>query len=240
MVSSINNNIATAFYAQANIATATTESAASVARLSSGNRIVEASDDVTALAIGTSLGTNIGALKTAQTNARQGTSLLQVADGALSQIQSILSQQQSIANQAQSGSLTDTDRGFLNQQFQALSSEIDALATGTTFNGVTLIDGSIATGGSNEPLQNTTFGSTGANAAATIGGFSGTANVTAAAFALDSTTFNDTSFAGNLSQGVFTAAGDGGNGGSSQAFQIGCTIGGSVYTGLSWPPAALR
>lgn len=147
MANSINTNIA-AYYAQANITAASLAASSSVARLSSGNRIVQASDDVAALATGTSLLTTVSALRSAQTNASQGTSLLQVADGALAQIQSILQQQKSIALQAGSGSLTNTDRGFLNQQFQALAQEIDILATSTTFNGVALLNGSLSTGAS--------------------------------------------------------------------------------------------
>ena len=143
MTSSINTNIA-AFYAQANIAAASNSATSSVARLSSGNRIVQASDDVAALATGTSLQSQVSALKAAQTNASQGTSLLQVADGALAQIGNILQQQQSLALQAGAGSLTDTDRGFLNEQFQALSTEINTLASSTTFNGVNLVDGSLS------------------------------------------------------------------------------------------------
>jgi flagellin len=143
MSNSINTNIA-AYFAQANITKASNAAASSVARLSSGNAIVNASDNVAALAVGTSLATQVSALKTAQSNAAQGTSLLQVADGALSQIQSILQTQRSIALQAASGSLTNTDRGFLNQEFQALSDEINSLTSSTTFNGVNLIDGSLA------------------------------------------------------------------------------------------------
>ena len=155
MSTSINTNIA-AYFAQANIAAASVSAQSSISRLSSGNAIVQASDNVAGLATGTSLATQVNALRTAQTNASQGSSLLQVADGALAQIQTILQQQQSVALQAKAGSLTNTDRGFLNQQFQALSNEINILATGTTFNGVNLIDGSIATGGStsSNPLQN--------------------------------------------------------------------------------------
>ena len=145
MVNSINSNIA-AYFAQANISAASNNSAASVARLSSGNRIVKSSDDVAALSIGTSLQTGVSTLKVALTNASQGTSLLQVADGALAQINTILQQQKAIALQAASGSLTNVDRGFLDQQFQALSSEIDSIASSTTFNGVQLINGSLSTG----------------------------------------------------------------------------------------------
>jgi flagellin len=142
-ISSINTNIA-AQYAQQNISAASSLAQSSVARLSSGNRIVQASDDVAGLTIGTSLQTQVSALNTALVNASQATSLLQVADGALAQIQSILQQQKSIALQAGSGSLTDIDRGFLNQQFQALSDQINNLTSSTTFNSVGLLDGSLS------------------------------------------------------------------------------------------------
>jgi len=143
MSNSINTNIA-AFYAQQNITTASNAATLNVAQLSSGNAIINASDNVAALAIGTSIGSQVSILQTAQTNASQGTSLLQVADGTLAQVQTILQQMQSVANQAQSGSLTNTDRGFLNQEFQSLSAQIDSLSQGTTFNGVQLLNGGIS------------------------------------------------------------------------------------------------
>ena len=144
MANSINTNIS-AYFAQANISAASNSASASVSRLSSGNRIVKASDDVAALSTGTSLRTQVTALKTALTNTAQGTSLLQVADGALSQVTEILQRQKAIALQAGSGSLTDTDRGYLDQEFQALSTEIDRLTGATNFNGVKLLDGALST-----------------------------------------------------------------------------------------------
>lgn len=144
MPNSINTNIS-AYFAQANISTASSAASASVSRLSSGNRIVKASDDVAALSTGTSLRTQVTALKTALTNASQGTSLLQVADGALGQVTEILQRQKAIALQAGSGSLTDTDRGYLDQEFQALTSEIDRLTGATNFNGVKLLNGALST-----------------------------------------------------------------------------------------------
>lgn len=143
MANSINTNIA-AYFAQANLTRASDDASSSVARLSSGNRIVRASDDVASLATGTSLLSTVSALRAAQNNAAQGSSLLQVADGALAQIQNILQQQKSIALQAGSGTLTNTDRGFLNQQFQALTDQINSLSDSTTFNGVQLINGSLS------------------------------------------------------------------------------------------------
>ncbi len=143
MANSINTNIA-AYYAQRNINYAATQSAASVSRLSSGNRIVQASDDVAGLAIGTSLATAVSTLRTALTNASQGVSLLQVADGGLAKIIEILTRQKSISVQATSGTLSDAERGYLNQEFQALASEIDRLTVSTKFNQVAVLDGSLS------------------------------------------------------------------------------------------------
>lgn len=142
MANSINTNIA-AYYAQANISRASNNASSSIARLSSGNRIVKASDDVAALSVGTSLRTQVNTLRTALVNAGQGSSLLQVADGAVSQIVDILQRQKSIATQAVSGSLTGTERGYLNQEFQALTAQIDQISSSTNFNGVNLIGGGL-------------------------------------------------------------------------------------------------
>lgn len=143
-LNSINTNVA-AYFAQANIGKANTASSTSIGRLSSGNRIVQASDDVAGLAAGTSLQTTVTTLRAALTNASQGTSLLQVADGALAEITDILQRQKSLAVQAGSGSLTDVERGFLDQEFQALTSEIDRLVESTSFNGVNLLGGTALT-----------------------------------------------------------------------------------------------
>ncbi len=139
-LNSINTNIA-ALAAQANIGRASTAAGSSIARLSSGNRIVHASDDVASVSAGTSLRTTVTTLKTALLNTSQGSSLLQVADGALSQITDILQRQKAIAVQAGSGTLTSTDRSFLNQEFSNLTEEVQRLSTKTNFNGVSLLDG---------------------------------------------------------------------------------------------------
>lgn len=143
-LNSINTNIA-AYSAQGNIGKASASASASIARLSSGNRITKASDDVAALSIGTSLRTGVTTLKTALLNASQGSSLLQVADGALSQLSEILQRQKAIAVQAGSGSLGTAERGFLNQEFQNLTKEIDRISGSTNFNGVTLLNGGLGT-----------------------------------------------------------------------------------------------
>jgi flagellin len=142
MVTSILSNVA-AYSAQSNISLAANEAAASIARLSSGNRIINASDDVAALATGTSILTKVTALRSALANTSQGTSLLQVADGGLGQIVDILQRQKALAVQAGSGSLTDNNRVLLNQEFQQLSLEVDRIASGTNFNGVNLLNGTL-------------------------------------------------------------------------------------------------
>ena len=135
---SIVSNIS-AFNARGSINLAASDGVSSVSRLSSGERIVRASDDVSGLATGTSLRTQVTSLRTAIANASQGASLLQVVDGSLSQIVDILQRQKAIAVQAGSGSLTDTNRQLLNQEFQSLTQEIDRIANGTSFNGVILL-----------------------------------------------------------------------------------------------------
>lgn len=159
MTNSIITNIS-AQNAQGNIGRASNNASSSIARLSSGNRIVRSSDDVAGLATGTALRTQVTTLRTALANASQGTSLLQVADGGLSQIVDILQRQRAIAAQASSGQLTDSNRSLLNQEFASLSAEIDRISVSTNFNGVALLNGSLGT--------RTALTRTDANAAAAV------------------------------------------------------------------------
>jgi len=142
-LTSISTNIA-AYGAQANIGRAQDKQVASIARLSSGNRIVRASDDAAALVTGTSLRTGVTTLKQALINTSQGSSLLSVADGGLAQITDILQRQKALAVQAGSGSLADSDRAFLDTEFQSLSSEINRLASNTKFSAVNLLNGGLS------------------------------------------------------------------------------------------------
>lgn len=141
-LNSINTNVA-AYFAQQNIGKANSMVSGSVGRLSSGNRIVRASDDVAAMSVGTSLRTTVSTLKMGLLNASQGSSMLQVADGALGKMQDMLLRQKALATQATSGSLTGAERGFLNQEFQNLTQEIDRLVQNTNFNGVNLLGGGL-------------------------------------------------------------------------------------------------
>lgn len=140
---SINTNIS-ALIAQQNLGKADRASQSSIARLSSGNSIIRASDDAAGLAVGTGLRTDVSTLRTALTNTSQANSVLSIADGALFNIGEILQRQKALASQANSGSLSDTERVFLDSEFQKLTLEIDRIADSTNFNGIKLIDGGIA------------------------------------------------------------------------------------------------
>ncbi|MFT7433584.1 MAG: flagellin [Alphaproteobacteria bacterium] len=137
----INTNIS-AMISQRNLASASNRSASSLAKLSSGSRVPTAKDDAAALAVGTGLKIDVTALKAAQVNAQQATSVLQIADGAFGQIGDILNRMKSLATTAQSEQLSSTELGFLNQEFGLLNNEIDRIAGTTQFNGIDLLGGS--------------------------------------------------------------------------------------------------
>ncbi len=141
MVGIVSNNAALS--AQRNLKVSADQSSASIARLSSGNKIIRASDDVAGLAVGTVLRTNVSTLRTALTSTSQASSLLQIADGGLQNIGEILQRQKALAVSANSGSLSNNERAFLNEEFQNLTNEINRLVDGTNFNGIKLLDGAL-------------------------------------------------------------------------------------------------
>ena len=113
----------------------------SLAKLSSGQRIVTARDDAAGLAIGSRLVAQLNALTQCSTNATQASSMLQVADGALSKIGDLLNRMKTLAVQASSGQLGNTERSMIDTEYQDLLSEIDRISNDTSFNGVTLLAG---------------------------------------------------------------------------------------------------
>jgi len=114
----------------------------SLAKLSSGTRVVSAKDDAASLAIGSRLNAEVQAMRQANVNAGQAGSMLQIADGAYGTISDILVRMKSLAVQSSSGQLSATERSVLNTEFTNLRSEIDRIASDTEFNGVALISGS--------------------------------------------------------------------------------------------------
>lgn len=116
-----------------------------LAKLASGSRIVKASDDASSLAIGTRVQSDVTVLDQAATNAANASSILSVADGGMSRIADILQRMKSLATQSNSGSVTDTQRDYIQAEFSQLISEIDGEASGTRYNGESLLDGTSTT-----------------------------------------------------------------------------------------------
>ena len=113
----------------------------SLERLSSGFRINRAGDDAAGLAISENLKAQIRGLKQASRNAQDGVSLVQVAEGSLNEISSILIRLRELAVQAASDTIGPVERQFLNVEYDQLISETDRIADGTEFNGTQLLSG---------------------------------------------------------------------------------------------------
>jgi len=117
-------------------------------KLSSGFRINRAGDDAAGLAISEKMRAQIRGLETAQKNAQDGISLIQTAEGALTEVHSMLNRMTELATQAANGIYDNqVDRRALDDEFQALKSEIDRISQATNFNGQNLLDGSLSAGG---------------------------------------------------------------------------------------------
>jgi flagellin len=110
-------------------------------RLSSGLRVNEAKDDPAGLAIAASMASSVRALKQGSRNGNDGVSLLQTAQGAMSQTLEILQRMREIASQASSGTYGSTDLSNMDAEFQALVGEIDRVQSTSTFNGIDLLNG---------------------------------------------------------------------------------------------------
>jgi flagellin len=113
----------------------------SLAKLASGSRITSAADDASGLAISTRISSDVTALTQAATNASHGTSILQTADGGASNISDMLQRMKALASQSASGTVTDSERTYINAEFSQLIEEIDGLSQSTRYNGESLLDG---------------------------------------------------------------------------------------------------
>ena len=124
----------------------------SLERLASGYRINKAGDDAAGLAISEKLRAKIRGLQVAQRNANDGISLVQVAEGGLNEVQNILVRMRELGVQSASDTIGPRERVYLDNEYQALKSEVDRIANGTDFNGTNLLDG---TGGTLDIQVNT-------------------------------------------------------------------------------------
>jgi flagellin len=117
----------------------------SMAKLSSGFRINKAADDAAGLGIANKLHADVRAVTQASRNAEQANSVLQVAEGATNQIQKIVERMKELGTQAGSDNTDDAGRTRIKAEYDALVSEITAIASTTKFQGKSLIDGNFGT-----------------------------------------------------------------------------------------------
>ena len=139
----INHNL-NAMNAHRNMSGATTAQGKSMEKLSSGLRINRAGDDAAGLAISEKMRSQIRGLNQASRNAQDGISMIQTAEGALSETQAIGQRMRELAVQSANGTYTDEDRALINQEFEQLKSEIDRIANDTEFNGNKVINGNLS------------------------------------------------------------------------------------------------
>jgi flagellin len=142
----INHNIA-ALNTHRQLASASEAQGKSMEKLASGLRINKAGDDAAGLAISEKMRGQIRGLDQASRNAQDGISLIQTAEGALSETTSILQRMKELATQSANGTLDDNvDRKAIQAEVDKLNEEIDRISSTTNFNGKKLLDGSIGSG----------------------------------------------------------------------------------------------
>ena len=116
-------------------------------KLSSGYKINRAGDDAAGLAISEKMRAQITGLDVAQKNAKDGISLVQTAEGALTEVHDMLNRMVELADQSANGTYDGTDRTQLQKEVTELKKEINRIADSANFNGINLLDGSLAGGG---------------------------------------------------------------------------------------------
>ena len=116
-------------------------------KLSSGYKINRAGDDAAGLAISEKMRAQITGLDVAQKNAKDGISLVQTAEGALTEVHDMLNRMVELADQSANGTYDGTDRDQLQKEVKQLRDEINRIADASNFNGINLLDGSLAGGG---------------------------------------------------------------------------------------------
>ncbi len=139
----INTNVSS-LNAQRSLSRATEALNTSFRRLSTGQRVATAADDAAGLAISERLRARVRSTEQAARNAQDGISLVQTAEGAMQESNSMLIRMRELAVQANNGTMSTADRDTLNAEFAALITEIDRVASATNFNTISLLDGTVA------------------------------------------------------------------------------------------------
>jgi flagellin len=134
------NNLS-AVYAENNLNNTNNSLSTVLQQLSSGSKINSGADDAAGLSLVNGLQANQSALTQSETNATEGVGLLQVADGALSQVTSLLNRAVTLATEASNGTLNTTQDAAANQEYQSILSEVDNIGSTTTYNQETVFGG---------------------------------------------------------------------------------------------------
>jgi flagellin len=189
MLMRINQNIM-AFNAYRNVSNTNTQMGKSLEKLSSGFRINRAADDAAGLVISQDLRAQVSGLKQATRNAQDGISIVQTAEGALNEVNTMLQRMRDLAVQSANGSNSQSARSAADAEFTALRSEITRIGSYTTFGGLNLLNGSGFSGVNFQVGANTVdtitvsisglnSGSVAGLSAATVGGTTTTAATSA-------------------------------------------------------------
>jgi flagellin len=139
MSMSLRTNISS-LIAQAHLSNTALEIGRSLAKLSSGYRITRAQDDPAGLAISVNLGAQIKSYHQAVRNAQDALNVSQTAEASLNETQNILIRLRELATQAASSGVSNTERGYIQNEVGTLVSEVDRIANATEYNGVSLIN----------------------------------------------------------------------------------------------------
>lgn len=133
--------------AQRNLAKATDSLSGHIEKLSSGLRINRASDDAARSAISAQMAANLTGLKQAERNSNDAISMVQTAEGGMNEVNGIVTRMRELAVQASnSGTMDSTERGYLDQEFSLLESELNRIVNVTEYSGVKLINGEQSAG----------------------------------------------------------------------------------------------
>ena len=176
----INTNIE-AMNAQRNLGATASAFATSVERLSSGLRITRAADDAAGLAISEKLQAQVTGLNQAQRNAQDGISMVQTAEGALTEFHAMLQRIRELAVEAANSTLSSDDARSIDTEITALRAEIDRISGATKFNGQRLLTGALSVSQSGGSAAAGTVLGTGHNAvlsAVDVSGATGNATYT--------------------------------------------------------------
>lgn len=152
----INHNI-NSMSASASLMKTNREMGRSLEKLSTGLRINRSSDDAAGLAISENLRSQVRGVAQAQRNAMDGTSMLQIAEGAANEISDVLQRMRELAIQSSNDTLTSTERAYANQEFSSLKTEIDRISNVTNYNGQQLISTATGRFGSSGAASNNVF-----------------------------------------------------------------------------------